>query len=242
MNDPNTVALANSKAAQIGAGFNSDLWNIASDSYAMSLAEPNNRQMLQPHWAIVVPLEVGLASPENAATTLATLRERYLNEWGLKHTVGDDERVWTLPTASLSRAAYRYTEPELGFEMLRHLAQTLDYGSIGMYHELIPQGLGFMQLWSGATFVDGVIEDLIGVDVHADTHEVIISPQLPVDWDFIELNRLKFGDHTISVQATYKGVTVAHLSGPMELSVTYRAQDGTQTTRTLKSGAVLDIP
>ena len=116
----------------------------------MSLNESDNSRRPVPHWAVIVPLEVGLASSEHAATTFATLQAKYMNQWGLKHTVGDDERVWTLPTATLSRAAYRYGQAELGFQMLQQLSATLDHGSIGMYHELIPDGLSFLQLWSGS--------------------------------------------------------------------------------------------
>ena len=98
-----------------------------------------------------------LASAEHAQATFDTLQTGYLNKWGLKHTVGNDDRVWTLPTATLSRAAYRYGKSALGFQMLQHVAQTLEYGSIGFYHELIPDGLTNLQLWSGATFVRGVV-------------------------------------------------------------------------------------
>jgi hypothetical protein len=55
-------------------------------TYAMSLEDPGNMRHPVPHWAVIVPLEVGLASPEHAAATFATMRAHYLNEWGLKHT------------------------------------------------------------------------------------------------------------------------------------------------------------
>ena len=51
--------------------------------------------------------------------------------------------------------------------MLQRVAATLDHGSIGAFHELIPEGLCFVQLWSSAVFVRGAIEDLLGMDVRA---------------------------------------------------------------------------
>ena len=152
------------------------------------------------------------------------------------HTRGDDQRVWTLPTATLSRGAYRYGDPEMGLEMLQHLAQTLDHGSIGLFHELIPEGLTTLQLWSGATFVRGVVEDLMGIAVRADLHAVTIAPQLAAAWDFAELENLCFGEHTITVRATHAGVTITHTSGPLPLSITYRTPAGTETAFTLKPG------
>jgi hypothetical protein len=241
MDDPETAARARAQADSIAARFDADWWNAAGGTYAMSLEEIDNAQRPVPHWAVVTPLEVGLASPDHAATTLITIRAQYLSEWGLKHTVGDDERVWTLPTAALSRAAYRYSEPELGFEMLTHIAQTLAHGSIGMFHELIPEGLSFVQLWSSATFVRGAIEDLLGVGVRADTHSVTVAPRLPPAWDFAEVDRLAFGGHLVTIRVTRDGATITHVGGPAALSVRYRAPDGAETTTTLEPGETIEI-
>jgi len=238
LNDPATAAHAHAAADCIATRFDADWWDAAGGTYAMSLEAADNAQRSVPYWAVVVPLEVGLATPEHAAVTFATLRARYLNQWGLKHTAGTDERVWALSTATLSRAAYRYGEPELGFQMLQHIAQTLDHGSIGLFHELIPDGLCFLQLWSGATFVRGVVEDLMGVHVRADRHAVTIAPKLPAAWDCAELEHLRFGEHAISIRATPGGIAVCHLSGPGPLAVTYRAPDGTETAFTLEPGKV----
>ena len=125
--------------------------------------------------------------------------------------------------------------------MLQHLAQTLDHGSIGVFHELIPEGLAFLQLWSGATFVRGVVEDLMGIAVRADLHAVTIAPQLAAAWDFAELDSLRFGEHTITVRATHTGLTVAHISGLAPLAITYRAPDGTEATFILKPGETSDF-
>lgn len=236
LNDPVTATRARAAAERMAERFDADWWDAARGTYAMSLEAADNAQRPVPYWAVIVPLEVGLATPEHAAVTFATLRARYLNQWGLKHTAVADERVWTLSTATLSRAAYRYGEPELGFQMLQHIAQTPDYGSIGLFHELIPDGLCFLQLWSGATFVRGVVEDLMGVHVRADRHAVTIAPQLPAAWDCAELAHLCFGEHVISIRATPGGIAVRHLSGPVPLAVTYRAPDGKETALTLDPG------
>jgi hypothetical protein len=167
---------------------------------------------------------VGLATPEHAARTFAVLREKYLNRWGIKHTVGNDERVWTLPTATLSRAAYRYGDAAMGYEMLGHVGDTLAAGSIGLFHELIPEGACIIQLWSAATFLRGVIEDMFGIQVLAAEHSVGINPQLPAGWGSASIDRLIFGDHCIRVQVDSQSVCVDHLAGSMPLTVRIGAQ------------------
>ena len=236
MADTATAARARAWIDKLTAAFDAAWWDPTEGTYSMSLNELDNSRQPLPHWAVIVPLEVGLASMEHAADTITTMKTKYLNRWGLKHTVGDDERVWTLPTAVFSRAAYRYRQGELGFQMLQHISATLDHGSIGLYHELIPEGLSFLQLWSGATFLRGVVEDLMGVTVRADLHAVWLDPQIPAGWDTAELERLSFGGHTITVRQTNTHLTVTHLSGPAPLSVTYREANGNEKTAVVRSG------
>jgi hypothetical protein len=120
--------------------------------------------------------------------------------------------------------------------MLQQLSATLDHGSIGMYHELIPDGLSFLQLWSGATFLRGAVEDLMGVQVRADLHAVRLAPQLHTGWEVAELERLSFGGYTITVRTTPTGLAVTHLSGPAPLTVTYRAPDGGERSAVVDAG------
>jgi len=206
-------------ADKIAANFEEDWWDPTAGTYAMSLDQHNRRHSV-PHWAIVVPVHLCLASPEHAAATFELLRVQYLNRWGLKHTVGDDERVWTLPTAVLSRAAFRYGQLALGFEMLGHIAETLQHGPVGMFHELIPQGACFVQLWSAATYIRGVVEDLFGITVRADLDEIRIQPALPAGWRGARLERLSFGDHVVDVEIGSGGnVSLRHTSGLRGLRV-----------------------
>lgn len=225
LGDDVRAGLARGCAGAIAAKFEADWWDEQGGAYAMSLLDDGNAQYPLPHWAVIVPLEVGLAQPASAARTFATLRADYLNRWGLKHTVGADERVWTLPTATLSRAAYQYNEPVLGFDMLRKVAATLDYGPIGLFHELIPEGACILQLWSAAVFLRGVIEDLLGIQVDADAHRIRISPQLPEGWGKIELRDLAFGAHRVSVRVEGGAVVVEHHQGPGPLLVACTGAD-----------------
>jgi glycogen debranching enzyme len=217
LQDTGTAERARRLAQRIHDNFERDWWDPASGTYAMSLHHRDKRQINTPHWAIITPLETGLASPQQAAQTLQVIRERFLNHWGLRHTNGVDERVWTLPNAVLSRAAYRYGEPELGFEMLRLNAATLKHGSTGMFHELVPEGASFIQLWSAATFISGVIEDLLGIRVNAGEHCLRLNPQIPKGWEFAAVEALHFGEHVVEVRVSQESVQLFHCSGPQAL-------------------------
>lgn len=235
LGDTETATRARTAAADLQSRFDADWWLPEQELYADSLG-PDNTPHYDGHWTAVVPLEVGIAPAENGRLALARIQRDNVNEWGLVHTLGDDTRVWTLPTATLSRGAYQYKEAELGFAMLSNLAQPLNHGSIGHFHELIPDGLSFLQLWSAATFIRAVIEDLVGIDAHADQHAVTIAPQLPSDWNFVSLEHLTIGEHRITVRAAHDKVTVTHDEGPIQLTITYHASPGAETTFLLKPG------
>lgn len=229
LDDAETATFARARAEAIAQRFDADWWDEAGGTYAMSLTDKNQRYPV-PHWAVIVPLEVGLATEEHAARTFQTLRAEYLNRWGLKHTVGDDERVWTLPTALLSKAAYCYGELELGLEMLRHVAETLDTGSIGLFHELIPEGACIVQLWSAASLLRGVVEDLFGAVVDAGAHSLTVTPRLPLGWGYAALENLRFGDHWVSLRVEQGRVTVIHEEGPAALSINGKLVESGQKT------------
>ena len=128
----------------------------------------------------------------------------------------------------------------MGFQMLRQIARTLDHGSIGLFHELIPEGLTTLQLWSGATFVRGVVEDLLGVFVRADLHALTVAPQLPAAWDFAELDNLAFGAHVVSLRVTPADLRFEHVSGPTPLQVTYQTPDGEVTRFAVEPGQICE--
>ena len=233
LGDNETAARAQTAAAALQANFDADWWLASEDLYADSLQDYSHQPQYGGQWSTVVPLEVGIAPAEHARVALMRIRRDYLNEWGLVHTAGSDDRVWTVPTTALSRGAFRYGDAELGLAMLQNVARTLDHGSIGMFHELIPEGLSFLQLWSAATFVRGVVEDLMGIMVRADLHAATIAPQLPASWAMAELKDLRFGDHIISVCITHTGIKVTHNSGQVPLSITCRVADGSVFNSTL---------
>jgi glycogen debranching enzyme len=236
LNDFETAERARLESSNLQDSFTADWWLPEEKLYANSLPKSSNTPPNDGHWTVAVPLEVGIAPPEQARQSLERIQSDHLNEWGLVHTLGDDERVWTLPTAVLSHGAYNYGDAELGFAMLQNIAKTLDHGSIGLFHELIPDGLSFFQLWSGATFMRGIIEDLMGIDVRSDRHEMIITPQLPGSWESAGLEQLRFGGHTVSVMATHSDITVTHDIGQVPLSITYRDQGGKEINFHLEPG------
>ena len=143
-------------SAAIDDRFDRDWWIEADGFYADSM-DANGARQLERHWTQVVPLETGI-SGARAARVLDGIARGWLNEHGLPHTQGVEERVWTLPTGLLALVAARHGRRALAERLLMNIAATVQNGQLGLYEELIPRGLCFAQCWSAALFAQIVQE------------------------------------------------------------------------------------
>jgi glycogen debranching enzyme len=216
--DPALAERARAAATAIAQRFDADWWDAANGTYAAVLATGTRQLRPARVQTVLAPLEVGLATPEHATATLAALRRGYV-DLGLIKGAGGSSIFGGLTAGTLSRAAYRYGDAGLGFEILGRMAESLEHGAIGMFHERMPDKFCFVQLWSAATFVRGVVEDLLGLRVDAGAHRLAFAPHLPREWDHAELERLRFGGHAITARVSRDELAVTHLVGPAALAV-----------------------
>lgn len=185
-------------AVDLASRFNRDWW-IEEEGVFADSPDRQKRPILEGHWVVAVPLEVGIAEKDKAERALARLEEEWVSEWGLVHTRNRELTVWTLPTGVLALGAFRYGHVELGINLLSKIGLTWELGMLGAFSELIPEGGDIMQLWSAAMFIRGIIEGVFGIEPKANRHQVVLSPHLPKDWEFASLTGLKFGTHIIDL-------------------------------------------
>ena len=209
-------------AEEIRQRFNEDWWIEAEGLFADSLGRDDSQQM-DGHWIVAVPMEVGLADREKGLRALERIGQEWVNEWGLVHTKGLEERVWTLPTGVLAQAEFNYGNVEMGTRLIGDIARTIEYGMLGAFSELIPEGGDFMQLWSAAMFLSGITEGIFGLEPLAYQHRLSLSPQLPTGWEFARLEGIEVGLHTIDIaldreeEGRYR-VLIGH-QGEMEFDI-----------------------
>jgi glycogen debranching enzyme len=218
---PDDIAEYTKRLDDFKERFERDWWIEGEDLYADSL---NNdlSQKSDGHWTVIVPLQLGQASPDRARRSFARIKRDWINEWGLVHTRGDDERVWTLPTGLAALAAFRYGEPELGVQLLQNIALTAGYGMLGAFKELIPIGLCFVQLWSAGLYVQGLLEGALGLEPRAHQHQLSIAPNLPSSWPEVRLSQIVVGTHTLSLQVSSSALEVRQVEGTAPLTIRFR--------------------
>jgi glycogen debranching enzyme len=209
-------------AEEIRRSFNEDWWIESEGMFADSLGRDDS-QRLDSHWIVAVPMEVKIADREKGLQALARIEQEWVNEWGLVHTKKLEERVWTLPAGVLAQAEFNYENVEMGTCLIGNIARTIEYGMLGAFSELIPEGGDFMQLWSAAMFLSGITEGIFGLEPLAHQHRLVLSPQLPKEWEFACLEGVEVGVYTIDIaldreeEGGYR-VLIGH-QGKMELDI-----------------------
>lgn len=218
---PDDVRLYTARLSELAHRFELDWWLEDEGMYADSL-HTDGRPQFDGHWTVVLPLQLGMASEERAQRALERIEREWVNRWGLVHTRGKEDLVWTLPTGLLALTAFRYGRASSGVRLLENIAETAAYGTLGAFKELIPIGLCFVQLWSAGLYLQGIIEGLLGLQPLAHLHRLAISPRLPATWPLVRMTALPVGDHLLSLQITPSDLEVVHTSGPERLEIRYR--------------------
>ncbi|NJN16834.1 MAG: hypothetical protein HC822_11490 [Oscillochloris sp.] len=215
------AAAYRTSADEVQADFERDWWLEDEGLYADSMHSDGSLQ-LDDHWTVVLPIQLGLAAPERAQRVMARLERDFVNQWGLVHTRGDDERVWTLPTGLMALAAFQQGRAERGLALTQAIAATTRYGSLGCFKELIPEGLCFIQLWSAALYLQAIYEGLLGINPDAAAHSLQIAPCMPAAFPAVRLRNLVIGTHSLNLNISPRALHLEHIHGSQPLAVTYR--------------------
>ena len=109
--------------------------------------------------------------------------------------------VWPLFTGWASMGAYRYGRPHVGYQSLMANALLTYTNALGYVTELLsgdfnaPFGRSsHHQVWSEAMVVTPAIRGLLGLEVGAGGKELRFEPQLPGNWDQVEVRNVAVGN------------------------------------------------
>jgi len=184
---------------------NHDFWMDEQSVFADSLDE-DHKPRQGGYWTVVVPLETDMADVDKAERTLSSLINQpgWLTEDGLVHTRGKETLVWSLPTGMLARVAFTLGRSDVGLKLLRSIAESTKHGTLGAFHEVIPDGLCFVQLWSAAIFVQGIVEGIFGLNPFVHEGRIEIFPHPPDEWSFARIEGARLGDREITVDWSRK--------------------------------------
>jgi hypothetical protein len=136
---------------------------------------------------------------------------RMATDWGARIISGESKlydplsyhygSVWPLFTGWASMGAYRYGRPHVGYQALMANALLSYTGALGYVTELLsgdfnaPFGRSsHHQVWSEAMVITPALRGLLGIEVGAGGRELRFAPQLPANWDRVEVRGVAAGD------------------------------------------------
>jgi hypothetical protein len=195
-------------------------WWLPDESLYADSMHRDGALQLDGHWTVIVPAQTGIAPPARQHAVYQRVARDFVNAWGLMHTRGVDERVWTLPTGLLALTAFAHADVANGVRWLKTIGETTRHGTLGLMKELIPQGICFVQLWSTGLFAQGVVAGLFGIVPDAHAGHITITPRIPVDWPEMALTGVWMGHFLIDIAITHHDITVRHTSMGEALTVT----------------------
>jgi hypothetical protein len=117
--------------------------------------------------------------------------------------------VWPLFTGWGSMAAYRHGRPHVGYQALMANALLTEPGALGYVTELLsgdfnaPFGRSsHHQIWSEAMVITPLLRGLLGIEARDGGRVLELAPQLPADWDRVEVTNVPAGNARFDVSLT----------------------------------------
>ena len=159
-----------------------------------------------------VPLWWRTASDDRAQLEIDHLGSgRMATDWGSRIISNESKlydplsyhygSVWPLFTGWASTGAYRYGRPHVGYQSLMSNALLTYTNALGYVTELLsgdfnaPFGRSsHHQVWSEAMVVTPTIRGLLGLEAVAGGKELRFEPQLPANWDRVEVRSVAVGN------------------------------------------------
>jgi hypothetical protein len=118
--------------------------------------------------------------------------------------------VWPLFTGWASLAEYATENPVQGFtHMMNNLNIYINF-SLGFAEEVLngdeykPSGVCAHQCWSETMVLQPAIEGMLGLDVRAQERKIILSPQLPPQWDSLKVRNIRMADQLVDLDYQHK--------------------------------------
>ncbi|MCX6044622.1 MAG: hypothetical protein NT075_05870 [Chloroflexi bacterium] len=170
------------------------------------------------HWVVMCPVEVGVATPEQARRTLDRLTSpEFCNEWGM-YLNPDRHDVMSINTGLLALAHMRYGWIDQALDLVQRMVKTLLLYMPGAISEALPNQWCFIQLWSALGVISPVVEGVFGIEPRAGERKLRVVPNLPTTWDQVAMRQVHIGEQQFDIQ-------ISRDSGQYHLVVTSDAPD-----------------
>jgi glycogen debranching enzyme len=154
------------------------------------------------HWVVFCPMEVGVATAEQATQSFARLLSpEFCNEWGM-YLHPERQEVMSINTGLLALALTRYGRIDDALKLVQPMAAALNRRTPGAISEALPDQWCFLQLWSNLGIISPLVEGVLGIEPQAGEQRLQVMPHFPTGWDKVALERFQVGNACFTIDAS----------------------------------------
>lgn len=193
---------------------NKDFWD-SGRKFFFDSQMPDGSYSKEKTIQVSVPIYFGVIDKSKAYPVLdAYTGNNFSSDWGTR-IIGEDNplfspngyhmgSVWPLFTGWTALAEYKYGQYAQGYSHIMNNLLMYRNWARGYVEEVLngevykPSGVCDHQCWSETMVLQPVIEGMLGLDADALSNRLTISPHLPFDWDFINVENIRAGNHILN--------------------------------------------
>lgn len=204
--------------------------------------------VLHHNWVVNTPMEMGIADPDKAVRALATAK-KFVSPFGAFVTgIDRDEAdatetgsfakkrkvftytgaVMTLPTGVAAIGENNYGHPNEALDYLKRLTRSFSYALPGSMYEVSPDFGMMTQAWNLYSFGVPIVEQFFGIRPQASKKLLVVSPQMPDEWNIATLENVKIANNLLSIgyNTTPKSTTLklTQTNGDWEIKLSFPKQ------------------
>lgn len=150
------------------------------------------------NWVISTPIETHIAPEERAIQQLNKVREEHCGEYGPYLSAVERDRMMTIATGVQAMAECAYGRVDEALWYINRIVDTFGRTLPGSINEMMPDYGCPVQAWTIYGIATPLIRYIYGIQPEAYKKTLVLSPNLPSDWDSIEMKDLPVGDNKIN--------------------------------------------
>ncbi|MCL5029282.1 MAG: GH116 family glycosyl hydrolase [Bacteroidetes bacterium] len=193
---------------------NKDFWN-SKENFFYDSQMPDGSYSKEKTIQISVPIYFGVINKKKTYPVLdAYSGNNFSSDWGTR-IIGENNpafspngyhlgSVWPLFTGWTALAEYNNNQYVQGYSHIMNNLLNYKNWARGYVEEVLngkvyqPSGVCDHQCWSETMVLQPALEGMLGLNADAFNNELTISPRLPFNWNFINVERIKVGDQSLN--------------------------------------------
>ncbi|MBT0809778.1 glycogen debranching protein [Litoribacter ruber] len=211
------------------------------------------------NWVVNTPMEMGIADREKAIKALDK-GARFVNPFGVFVTGIDRDdssdledgafagstvfsytgAVMTLPTGVQAIAENNYGRPDQALDYLQRMTRSFGFALPGSIYEVSPDYGMMAQAWNLYSYAVPIVTQFFGIKPQAGQKKLIISTQMPSEWEEATIENVEIGNNAISLKftRTTEGMELELLQQKEDWEIEFSFPEGQYETWTINGEEV----